>query len=92
MTRAEADARGALASLTTLVPPGSRSLIASATAALDQFMDLNAKIIALSRRNTDVSSLALSLNEKRSLVTACEEALRALQESLAKRGYPRGRF
>jgi hypothetical protein len=92
MTRAEADARGALASLTTLVRPGSRSLIASATAALDQFMDLNARIIALSRRNTDVSSLALSLNEKRARVTACEEALRALQESLAKRGYPRGRF
>jgi hypothetical protein len=92
MASSEADARRALASLGPLVPSGSQPRLAAATQALDQFMDLHAKILELSRRNTDVNSLALSLNEKRAMVTACEEALGALQESLAKRGYPRGRY
>jgi hypothetical protein len=55
-------------------------------------MTVNAQIIALSRRNTNVRSLALSLNQKRPLTTACEETLHALQDALAKHGYPRGRW
>ena len=50
-------------------------------------MDLNAQIIALSRRNTNVRSLALSLDQKRTLTTACSESLHALQDALAKRGF-----
>jgi hypothetical protein len=48
-------------------------------------------IIALSRRNTNVRSLALSLDEKRKLTGPCEETLRALQAALSKHGYPVGR-
>ena len=50
-------------------------------------MDLNAQIIALSRRNTNVRSLALSLDQKRTMTATCEESLRALQDALARRGY-----
>ena len=50
-------------------------------------MDLNLQIITLSRRNTNVRSLALSLDEKRKVTTACEDSLRALQAALAKRGF-----
>ena len=91
MTGSEAAARRALAALAPLVQPASRPRLAAATQALDRFMALNAQIISLSRRNTNVRSLALSLNQKRPLIAACEESLRALQDALAKHGYPAGR-
>ena len=50
-------------------------------------MRVNAEIIALSRRNSDVRSLALVLGQKRMLTARCEETLTALQDSLAKRGF-----
>ena len=41
-------------------------------------------IIALSRKNTNVRSLALSLGRKRVVTAECEDQLRALGEALAK--------
>jgi hypothetical protein len=92
MASSEADARNALKTLAALVDPASRSRLSGASAALDRFMSVNAQIIGLSRRNTNVRSLALSLNEKRPLRAACEQSLRALTDALAKRGYQRGRW
>ena len=86
MATSETTARKALQTLTTLVPPGSRPRLAAATAALDRFMDLNGQIIALSRRNTNVRALALSLDQKRTITVTCEDSLRALRDALAKRG------
>ena len=57
------------------------------TPALKRFMELNAQLIALSRRNTNVHSLMLSLDEKRKMTLACQDNLRQLQAALAKRGY-----
>ena len=87
MGTSEAAARSAVEKVATLVPPASRPRLAAATAALNQFMDLNAQIIALSRRNTNVRSLALALDQKRTLTAACSESLHALQDALAKRGF-----
>jgi hypothetical protein len=87
MKASEAAARSALETLAPLVQPASRSRLATAAAALDRFMSINAQIVAMSRRNTNVRSLALSLNEKTKLTGACEDSLRALREALAKRGY-----
>lgn len=87
MATSEAAARTALKTLTGLVQPASRPRLAAASAALDRFVDLNAQAIALSRRNTNVRSLVLSLEKKRPLVTACEESLHALRDALAKRGF-----
>lgn len=91
MSAAEASARQALAALAPLVAPQSRPRLAAAAAALDRFIGLNAQILALSRRNTNVRSLALSLDQKRTLTGPCEQSLRALQAALATRGYPHGR-
>ena len=55
-------------------------------AALDRFLAVNAEIVVLSRRNSNVRSLALSLAQKRVLAAQCEDALRALEDALAKRG------
>jgi hypothetical protein len=87
MVTSETAARSALETLATLVRPASRPQLAAATAALDRFIGINSQIVALSRRNTNVRSLALSLGEKRMLAAACEDSLRALRAALAKRGF-----
>ena len=61
MAVAEASARSALRELAPLV---GAPRLAAANAALDRFMKAHAEITALSRRNTNVRSLALALNEK----------------------------
>jgi len=83
----EAAARGALEELAALVQPASRPRLGAATAALDRFMGVNAQIVALSRRNSNVRSLALSLNQKGKLAGACEDSLRALRHALETRGF-----
>lgn len=92
MATSEAAARGALTALATIVPPASQPQLVKATAALDRFASLNAQIIALSRRNTNVRSFALSLNQKPALTAACEDRLHSLQDALAKRAYTVARW
>jgi hypothetical protein len=87
MAAAEAAARNALKGLAGLVRPASRPQLAAAVGALDRLMEVNTQIIGLSRRNTNVRSLAMSLNEKGKLTAACEDRLRALQAALATRGF-----
>lgn len=87
MSASEAEARKALKTLSSLVDSRSKAQIASATAALDRFMVLNQQIISHSRRNTNVRSLALSLNQKQNVTPECENALHALQDALSKRGF-----
>jgi hypothetical protein len=87
MATSQTAARKSLDALGALVAPASRARLQTASAALKRFMDLNAQLIALSRRNTNVHSLMLSLDEKRKLTLACQDNLRQLQAALAKRGY-----
>ena len=87
MATAEVAARSALEALAPLVNARSRPRLATAATALDRFMSVNAQITALSRRNTNVRSLALSLNQKGKATGACEESLRAIRAALAQRGF-----
>jgi hypothetical protein len=87
MMTSEAAARNALKTLSSLVDARSKAQIASATGALDRFMALNQQIISHSRRNTNVRSLALSLNQKQKVTPECENTLHALRDALSKRGY-----
>ena len=84
---AEAEARRSLGQLDRIVSPKARPKLAAATSALESFIAVNAQIVTLSRRNSNVRSLALSLGQKRTLAAACEERLQALQDSLASRGF-----
>ncbi len=45
-------------------------------------MATHREILALSRKNTNVRSLALVMNEKGALTRECDEALRQLQQAL----------
>jgi hypothetical protein len=85
MATAERDVRGALDDLKAAVPQASTSQIVAATASFEAFMKVNAEIVPLSRRNSNVRSLALTLNEKGKLTNACEATLRDLRDALAKR-------
>ena len=87
MAAAEKDARGALAMLSMLLPAESRSKVRPASAALDHLMDLNRQVTTLSRQNSNVRSLALSLGKKRMLTATCDDTLRALQDAIGKRGF-----
>ncbi|HEY6876503.1 MAG TPA: hypothetical protein VI299_00740 [Polyangiales bacterium] len=59
-----------------------------ADAALAEFLAVHAKILALSRRNTNVRALSLALGEGRAATSACEGALRELSEQLRARTFP----
>jgi negative regulator of replication initiation len=87
MAASEALARRHMQSLASLLPADAKPRLAAAAAALDRFMTVNAELVALSRRNTNVRSLALALGQKRMLTAACEESAQALQDALATRGF-----
>jgi hypothetical protein len=91
MAEAERRARQALEGLTSLVDPATRPQLERARSAFAQFLAVNKDLVGLSRRNTNVRSLALSLNEKRALVGDCEARLLKLRQALSERGYPAGR-
>jgi hypothetical protein len=84
MTASLSTARKAVETLRGLLPPASASQLAQAAAALDAFTATNAEIIALSRRNSNVRSLALSLGKKRTVTAECDDLLQALEDALAK--------
>jgi hypothetical protein len=85
MASAEAAARRAITELSSLVPVGAAPKREAASAALEHFSKLNAELVALSRRNTNVRSRSLTLGEKRTLIATCEESLHALSAALAQR-------
>jgi len=58
-----------------------------ADASFERFIALHREILTLSRRNTNVRSLELSLGQKRKLTAACDETLAALQDALEERGF-----
>jgi hypothetical protein len=87
MHDSEQAARKALEELETHVPVDAQAHAAAAGAALDRFMTINGEILALSRRNSDVRSLALSFGRKRTVIAQCEDQLRALELDLAKHAF-----
>jgi hypothetical protein len=84
MAASEAAARKALGQLKEMLAPAAGSQLAAAIGALDRFKATNSEIIALSRRNSNVRSLALSLGRKRPVTAECDDQLRALEQALAK--------
>lgn len=83
MTLADRDARRALTDLQPLVPKGGTALT-DANTALNQLKTVNEEIVQLSRRNTNVRSLALALGQLHALRAKCEVALQALTDSLSQ--------
>lgn len=87
MAASERAARAALEELSSLLDPAGRDGLGTAREHLERFAATHRDLLALSRRNTDVRSLAVSLGNKRKLTAACDATLVALQDALAKRGF-----
>ena len=87
MAASEAGARKALEALKALLPPAAGPQLAAAAGALDRFKAINAELVTLSRRNSNVRSLALSLGRKRTVTAECDDILRALDDALAKHDF-----
>ena len=81
MATLEQTARSAVGDLKRRMP-ATEPAVTAALAALDQFKAANGEIVALSRRNSNVRSLALSLGRKRVVTAECNDQLRALLEVL----------
>jgi hypothetical protein len=84
MASADASAAQALVELKQLTGTKAAAQLASATAALAQFRATTKEVVTLSRRNSDVRSLALSLGRKRMVAATCDDDLQALEEALAR--------
>ena len=80
----EVAAREALRALAGVAP---QETLDAAGAALDRFQKVSTELVALSRRNTNVKSLALSLKPKPALSAACDASLVALEAALGKRSF-----
>ena len=83
MIASESTAKKALDALAGLLPAAARPQLAAATEPLDRFTAINAEIVTLSRRNSNVRSLALSLGKKRTVTAECDDILHALEDALA---------
>lgn len=57
--------------------------VEQADQAIERFLGINQQIVDLSRRNTNVRSLALTLGRRRVVAAECEDQLRALQTALS---------
>jgi hypothetical protein len=86
MASNEKAARAAIASMSSPNnAPATAEPLDRASKALDRFVAQNAEVVRLSRKNTNVRSLALVLGSKPALIAACESALEQMTAALAKR-------
>lgn len=81
------EAAAAFDELTKITGIESRESVSQAKAVFAEFMDVTAKVIKLSRQNSNVKSLELSLGRKRKVTTQCDEILAAFQEVVQKRTF-----
>jgi len=87
MSLREADADSALESLAGLDPLEGKDFLVQARAAFERYLELKRQILTLSRENTNVRSMALSLSKKRKISAACQEALGALEEDIRNQDF-----
>jgi hypothetical protein len=94
MRKAEAGIRGDFAALASRPAISVDPDFRTASSRLARYLELEAQILVLSRENTNVQSLALSLNQKRKAMVECLSALGSLKQAILEEpipGVPYGR-
>jgi hypothetical protein len=82
MAAEDARVRKSLDGLAALVRFSKDPELATAAARYVEFSHIRTQILALSRENTNVRSLSISLNQKRKVMLGCQAALGALQQAI----------
>lgn len=67
--------------------PTDKPLIEAVKAAYAEFWGINTEVMKLSRQNSNVRSLALSLGQKRNVTVQCQDALESLEKSIHSKVY-----
>ena len=76
-----------LEALSVLMNPADKPLLEAAKSAYTEFWTINAEVMKLSRQNSNVRSLALSLGQKRKATVQCQDVLAALEEAIQSKAY-----
>ena len=76
-----------LDALSFLMNPKGKPLIDAASAAYAEFWRINTEVMKLSRQNSNVRSLALSLGQKRNVTIQCQDSLEALEKAIQIKVY-----
>lgn len=87
MREQDAIVQNALASLGEVVGAAGRGKVDEATQVYVEFAAVTDEVIKLSRANTNVRSLALSMGRERVVAAKCNEILASLQEALKAKGF-----
>ncbi len=82
MAQEDQEIRKDFEGLVALLKPQGNSDIETAVSRYAKFNEIKAQIIKLSRENTNVRSVALSLNQKRKVMGMCQDALAALEQAI----------
>jgi D-Tyr-tRNAtyr deacylase len=73
--------------LTYLKASKSKSMIDAVKAAYAEFWRIHMEVINLSRQNTNVRSLAMSLGQKRKVTVQCQDVLESLEKAIQSKVY-----
>ncbi len=76
-----------LDALSVLMNPADKPLLEAAKSAYTEFWMINTEVMKLSRQNSNVRSLALSLGQKRKATVQCQDVLAALEEAIQSKAY-----
>jgi uncharacterized protein YjgD (DUF1641 family) len=82
MATEDAQVQKSLEGLTALPKLGGDPELATAKTRYAEYGAIKTQILALSRENTNVRSLSISLNQKRKVMLMCQAALVALQQDI----------
>ena len=82
MTREDREVRRSLDALSALPGLSDNPDLKIATTSYARFNETRAQILKLSRENTNVRSLTISLTQKRKVMSVCQDALVALQQAI----------
>ncbi|QDT74768.1 MCP four helix bundle domain-containing protein [Lacipirellula limnantheis] len=92
MTELDKQVSASLETLANLPGAEQQAELAQAQAAYQEFQKVQTQILELSRRNSNVRSLTLSLGKKRLATASCTETLTALQKSIRNEKSPATRW
>jgi hypothetical protein len=82
MAKEDVEVRRSLEALSTLPNLAGNTDLKAATSTYMRFSEIRAQILTLSRENTNVRSLTMSLTQKRKVMALCQDVLAALKQAI----------